>query len=423
MNKAKKFMALLLCTFMCAFLCPAAQAAESTPTITISSESAMPGDSVTLTIDISNNPGIMAMAFCITYDNSALEYTAYSKGYLSSNTIKNHSEKGHISFVNVENSDKATNGTMLSVIFKVKGDATPGKYTISLANSNRDKYGNKLHNSFSNSKQQFIVPTVKAGSITVLETCDNAGHKYGEWNIISEAGCTVTGLKQRTCQRCKAIDEVVTPITHDFEKDWTVDKAATPEEDGIMSRHCTKCDEVTDKITFSYEEIGGDNTDDTSSEESSGDASDNNSSSNGSSDNSTSSGESDSDNETSNSQTNNTTNKKPVINNTEGAKNPLSEVEKLEDYIENIKPNIQNGDTSSDSQSSDVSNESGSLEQDTDSSVPVSDTDNSNVTNQDENPSFFSTPTGIILTILCVLISVGIIVLGVILIIRRKKEE
>ncbi|MBQ8740202.1 MAG: hypothetical protein IJY79_01470 [Clostridia bacterium] len=343
MNKAKKLIALLLCAFLCAFLCPFALAAEATPTITISTESAMPGDSVTISIDISDNPGIMAMAFCITYDNTALEYTAYSKGYLSSNTIKNHSDKGHISFVNVESSDKATNGTMLSVIFKVKDDAAPGKYTISLANSNRDKYGYKLHNSFSNSKQQFIVPTVKAGSITVLETCENAGHKYGEWNIISEAGCTTTGLKQRTCQRCKAIDEVVTPITHDFEKDWTVDKAATPEEDGIMSRHCTKCDEVTDKITFSYEEIGGDNTDDTSSEESSGDASDNNNnssdiSSENSSDNNISSDESNSGNSSSeidvnNSQTNSTPTQTPIINNTEGPKNPLSEVEKLEDYI------------------------------------------------------------------------------------------
>lgn len=418
MNKAKKIIAALLCIILCISFCPAVLAAESNPVITLSSKSVMPGDSVTVDIDISNNPGIMAMAFCVTYDNDTFEFTGYTNGIISGPTYKNHENKGHIAFVYVGNNDKTTNGNLLSVTFTVKATAKPGKHTITLANSNRDKYGYKLHNSFSNSKEQFIVPTVKAGIITVGETCENAGHKYGEWNIISEAGCTATGLKQRSCQRCQTIDEVVIPITHDFESDWTVDKAATPTEDGIMSRHCTKCDEVTDKITFSYEEIGGDNTDDTSSGEASGDVSDNSSDSENSVESSSSEN-----NNSSNNTVNNTIINNGTIINTEGAKNPLSAVENLKDYQENIKPNIQDDDTASDTQSSDASNESSLPEQNTDSSDSASDTDSNDVITQDENPSFFSTPTGIILAVPCIVISVGILTLGVILIIRKRNSE
>lgn len=442
MIKAKKILAMILCVIICMSLCPTVFAAESdTPVIKISNVSAAAGDTVTINIDISNNPGIMGMMFRITYDSNSLQYSSYQKGYLSSYTVKDHSDKGYISFVNVESKDVSTDGTIISIIFKVTDNATAGKHIITLANSN-DKYGTKLHNSFSNSKEKFIVPTVSAGSVTIAETCKNSGHKYGDWTVVRNAGCTATGLKQRTCTRCQNIEEDTIPITHDFEAEWTVDKAATPEEDGIMSRHCTKCDAVTDKITFSYEEIGGDDGDDTdgtSSDQVSGDTSnDNNSDTDTSQDNSsdsntsnedTSGSESSSDtsstsSQTSSNQSTTTTSKKPVINNTEGAKVPLSEVEKLEDYIENIKPTLD--DTSSEESSSEnTSSEDVSSQTDTTSSelTPSTTTDSDSAVTQEEDPSFFKTPMGIIMAVLCGLISAGIIALGVVLIIRGKKNQ
>ncbi len=436
----KKVFATVLCVILCFALSFTAWAAPVDTKVTVSSVDAMPGDTVVIDVNISNNPGIMAMAFTVTYDSDDLEYKSYSKGYLSNYTVKNHTDKGHVAFVNVENKNIATDGTIISLTFEVKKASKPGKHPITIANSNRDKHGNKVHNIFSDANQNYIVPTVASGGITVAETCENSGHKYGEWNILQNADCTTTGLKNHTCVRCSYLEEVTIPITHDFEAEWTVDKIATPEEDGIMSRHCTKCDAVTDKISFSYEEIGGDDNDDNSSDSSgdnsssdnssdnsSTDSDDNSSNNNSSSDKPTTDGSQDTSSNNSSSSTNtdssqNTPNKKPVINNTVGEKVPLKEVEKLEDYQQNIKPNLDNNapDKAPQTQEpTDSSNES--KPNSSDATVgAIEDNDSNNTDLQEEKP-FFATTTGIIMIVLCALISVGIIVLGVVLIIKRKK--
>lgn len=438
MKTTKRILATLLCLLLitvCGFTASAADSAV----ISLSDETAMPGELVTIDISISNNPGIMAMSFCITYDSDAFEYTGYNKGYLSRYTIKDHPDKGQIAFVNDEASDKSNNGVMLSVKFKIKDNAAPGKHTITIANQNREKYGAKLHNSFSNSDLKYIVPSVTAGSITVGETCENAGHKYGDWTVITPADCVSTGKKEHTCLRCYYTETADIPITHDFETDWTVDKAATPTEDGTMSRHCKNCDAVTDEITFTYKEVEDSQTpdDNTSSEDSvsgedtSGDVSGDNSSGNVSDeDNSSNSGSSSeqieqnstsSDNTSSsvNSNSSDSTSNKTPINNTVGAKNPQSAVENIKDYQENIKPNTDSN-TSSDNESTDTESNSvsdgESVVTDADSSKPAGTDD---ISNTETNLS----AGDIALFAISGVISIAIIALAIILILQRKKEN
>ena len=430
----------IVATFVCLILvivCSFTVAAADTPRISLSNVRALPGESVTINISISNNPGIMAMSFCITYNNEAFEYTGYSKGYLSRYTIKDHSNKGQIAFVNDEASDKSNDGIMLSVKFRVKDNAAPGKHTITLANQNREKYGTKLHNSFSNSSLKYIVPSVTAGSITVGATCENSGHKYGGWTVVTPADCVSTGTKEHTCLRCDHTETADIPITHDFEAEWTVDKAATPTEDGTMSRHCKNCDAVTDEITFTYEEVedsqkpddDASSEDSVSSEEASSDASGDNSSSNVSneynssnSDNSSSQNSASSDNASSNANSNSSdsaSNKTPIENNV-GAKNPLSAVENIKDYQENIKPNTENNYTSSNTENSSEQSSNSNIS-DTQSITASTDADKDTTT--DNTQSFSSTPMGIATIIICALLDVGIVLLCIILIIRRKRAE
>ena len=424
MKITKKIIAIILCLILVAF-CSFSATAASTPRISLSNVTALPGESVTIDISISNNPGIMAMSFCITYDSDVFEYTGYSRGYLSRYTIKDHADKGQIAFVNDEASNKSNNGVMLSVKFLVKENAKSGKHTITIANQNRKKHGNKLHNSFSNSDLKYIVPSVTAGSITVGETCENAGHKYGDWTVITPADCVSTGIKEHTCIRCQYVESVEIPITHNFEEDWTVDKAATPTEDGIMSRHCKNCDAVTDRITFTYKEVEDsqnpdDNTssddstssdissseDNTSSDNTSSDvSSDENSSENDTSGEQSSQSSSPSDNTSSNTtssnnnSSNNSSSNKTPINNTVGSKNPQSAVENTKDYQENIKPNLDN------SASSDEENTN--TESDTDI--------NSNQSNLSAGD--------IVLFVVSGVISIAIIALAIILILKRKKQN
>ncbi len=384
----------LLCAILSLSFFITASAADI-PTISVANTEAVPGDSVRINISISDNPGIMAMAFCITYDNTALVYKSYTKGYLSNYNVYPHEDEGHISFVNVEDRNINKNGNILSIIFDVKSDAKPGKYAITLENSNREKYGTKLHNSFSNSNQEFIIPKVISGGITIQETCENSGHKYGDWNITKEASCTDNGLKKHFCIRCNTMEEETIPATHDFEQVWTIDKEATPLEDGVMSRHCTKCDEVTDKITFSYKEIedtnGSDNT------------SDPNTSSNTSSESTdtTSPGEG-------------VDNKKPNINNTIGEKIPLQEAEKFENYQQNPEPDKDNDNTQGDTPSDNISSET--VSDNSDKNVGNSSSSNSKIS------SFFTTPSGIAMLVICSILSIGIIAIGLLLVIRNKKQ-
>ncbi|MBR4116714.1 MAG: hypothetical protein IKK65_01355 [Clostridia bacterium] len=396
--------------------------ATSAPIITLSNKTALPGEEVTIDISISNNPGIMAMAFCITYDSNSLEYTGYQKGYLSKYTLKDHPDKGHVIFVNDESSDKTNDGIMLSVKFKIKNDATPQKHIISIANLDRKKYGNNLYKSFSNSNLKSIEPIVRLGSITVAETCENSGHQYGDWNIIKSANCNETGLKTHTCVRCEYSEEATIPITHDFEAEWTVDKAATPDTDGEMSRHCKNCDATTDKIIFSYEEIGGDETpDDTTSSDTSSDSTGSENTSDISSDNSTSNEANSSTTETTapsqDSNSSSTNNKKPSINNVVGEKVPQQEAEKLENYPQNDKPEENKPDQ----------NNSNTSSENTPSQEVVSKDETPNSNNsvelpQDDDDSFFTTPTGIVMIIICSALSFGVLALGVILIIKNRKK-
>ena len=313
MKSLKTFITIILCITICVFSAMPAFAA-ATPIITISNESAKPGQEVTVDVTISNNPGIMAMAFSIKYDNTQFEFIDVTKGFISAPTYKDHADKGYISFSVSETADKKNDGNIMSLKFKIKDSATPGKYAVNLCNSNYEKYGSKTDNCFSDSKENLIVPKITAGSIKVEGECDISGHTLGEWEITKQASCYETGLKVRTCSRCGFSEQLIMGIFHTPEEEWTVDKAATPTENGIMSRHCTICGEHLDEIYFSYEEVE----DSKNNEENS----------------SSTSSSSQSAEQSSNPSTSNTTseNKKPPINNTEGAKNPLSAVEDLQDY-------------------------------------------------------------------------------------------
>ncbi len=143
--------------------------AENTPMITVGNATAKQGETVNVQISITDNPGILAMAFCISYDANALEYIDYQEGYLSNYNIKNHSDKGWISFVNVEESDCDNDDALLTITFKIKNETPNGSYEIGILNNNPEKYGESLHNSFANAQEQFIVPTVTKGYVNVAD--------------------------------------------------------------------------------------------------------------------------------------------------------------------------------------------------------------------------------------------------------------
>ncbi len=180
----KKVLSVILSLVLLLVFIPVGASAQTAPTVTVVKVRGTPGSTVDVKISIENNPGIMAMSFCVTYDRDVFEYVGYTEGYLTNYNIKDHSDKGYVSFVNIETEDKADNGTMLTLSFKIKTTAAEGEYVITLANGNPTEYANSLHNSFANSKEQYIVPEVNSGSITVSDAPVVAyGDVNGDGNI------------------------------------------------------------------------------------------------------------------------------------------------------------------------------------------------------------------------------------------------
>lgn len=67
-------------------------------------------------------------------------------------------------------------------------------------------------------------------------------HSYGEWDVVREATCLMTGLKTRTCECGDEEIEDIPANGHSFDS-WTTIKSATCLEDGKRSRSCNNCSE------------------------------------------------------------------------------------------------------------------------------------------------------------------------------------
>ena len=85
------------------------------------------------------------------------------------------------------------------------------------------------------------VLTLKSGKLTIVD------HTWDSGVVSQQPVCTVDGRKVYTCTVCKKTKEEVMPkLGHDFSGDFTVDKAASCTEEGSKSKHCSRCDEVTE---------------------------------------------------------------------------------------------------------------------------------------------------------------------------------
>lgn len=250
MNRIKTFVTLLLCLILTVSALPFTVSAAG-PKITVASVTAVPGDEIAIAIDISENTGVMAMTFALGYDTKVLTYTGFNIGIFNDYTIGEHPDKGYISFVNCENQDRTYEGNILVYKFTVNSDAPAGFSPLTILNIHPEEYGESLEGCFANWGKDVITPTIVNGGVTVGETCANSGHKYGDWKNVSAPLCETEGIDNRSCTRCGHTElKNVKAIGHDFEDKWTVDKVATAEENGKMSRHCKRCEETTDEVAF-----------------------------------------------------------------------------------------------------------------------------------------------------------------------------
>lgn len=76
-------------------------------------------------------------------------------------------------------------------------------------------------------------------------------HTFGEWTQITSPTCENQGSEQRVCSVCQYTEtRNVDPLGHDWETEFTVDKAPTCTEAGSQSIHCKNCDAVKDSAVM-----------------------------------------------------------------------------------------------------------------------------------------------------------------------------
>lgn len=75
------------------------------------------------------------------------------------------------------------------------------------------------------------------------------GHRFGEWDTVTEPGCTTEGMKKHTCtvEGCgHEEEESIEALEHDYAEEFTIDTEATCLSEGSKSKHCSRCDSTTE---------------------------------------------------------------------------------------------------------------------------------------------------------------------------------
>ena len=244
----KRFLSVLfVCIFLCMPFCLTV-CADNVPNITISSKTAVSGDTVNIPIRITNNTGLMAMTFAVKYDTSALTFKGYAKGYLTDYTVYDDKANSKINIVNCEDYDVKQDGNIIILRFSVNQNAPLGLYPLEIVPINTN---DSLKGCFADSHANSIIPEIINGQITVGAACIDTPHTFSEYNFDTEPTCIKQGLKSRYCILCGHTEsEIVSALGHDFESFWTVDREATANLSGIISRHCKNCDATADVFTF-----------------------------------------------------------------------------------------------------------------------------------------------------------------------------
>ena len=82
---------------------------------------------------------------------------------------------------------------------------------------------------------------------TVFAADNNHTHSF---SLVTETPptCTAQGAQVFRCDCGVVKTEVLEALGHDFALEWTVDRAPTCYEEGLKTRHCSRCDEVTDLL-------------------------------------------------------------------------------------------------------------------------------------------------------------------------------
>ena len=139
MIRIKNFIAITfaILTFIC---CSISVFADENVTLSVDNGKVSAGETISVNVDISNNPGVLALSFKINFDNSVLSIDSIDKGSVTGFTLLTTLNDPNVDKTSIDQltitgdaADAVTqNGTLCTLNFTVKDDAKTGLYPIEI---------------------------------------------------------------------------------------------------------------------------------------------------------------------------------------------------------------------------------------------------------------------------------------------------
>ena len=236
----KTLIALALTLALCLSLIPVtALAAAPKANLTVSTDDDnVPGGDVSVTVRISENPGIAQMKLELSYDSSRLEPIV---GPEKSVFVPMKPSDSEDVFGNWKCREKAEflaardvhfNGGLFTLGFRILDDAPEGAAFVTLKAEGRQLDGTKVSFKVVAGGVNVLKPgshvhTWDAGKVTKKPTCTEPGsitytctvcsqtkkaelppqgHDWGPWEVTEEPTATAPGIEERNCRICKATE-------------------------------------------------------------------------------------------------------------------------------------------------------------------------------------------------------------------------
>lgn len=181
----KRTISLLLVLALILAAAPLAYAA-GTPTVSLSSGEANAGETVTLTVSIENNPGLMSCLiyfyydtslFSVDHDNDIVSAELFEIGTTVGNSIEIAEQRGMYYgkagktgalalWYDINGAGAKGDGDIIEITFKVAANAKPGTYRIDLDSAEADTF---------NVNGEAVSLNTSGGSVTVTGTAASGG--------------------------------------------------------------------------------------------------------------------------------------------------------------------------------------------------------------------------------------------------------
>ncbi|MGN1320588.1 MAG: cohesin domain-containing protein, partial [Acutalibacteraceae bacterium] len=216
----KKLIALCLTIMLVLVAVPVigATAADSGEFV-VSTAEAHRGETVDVTVSINNNPGIVSAKVKVAYDSNVLEFDSKQDGVFAGVAYSPDTANPFIiNWIDTIHGLNTTNGTLVTLTFKVKDAAAFGQSPITLSFDPDDVYDLNFDNvDFTTVDGYVDVVCVHEGGkadCSNKAVCDICGESYGEFGdhaytekvddkyLKSAATCTSKAVYYKSCSVC-----------------------------------------------------------------------------------------------------------------------------------------------------------------------------------------------------------------------------